>query len=275
MKAKTKEILIKTRRRLFGQNIGNNISAFQGNGIDFAELKEYSYGDDVRKINWNVTAREQKPYINVFNEERELNIVLGLCVSGSLYFGSVRQKQEVAAEILALLGLSAIKNSDRVTTIFFDELPVRRYKPTKSQNTIYAQVEDALSLEMLHKKSDLQAFADYLLQTVKQRSIVVLVGDFKNEADLSFLGAKHELYIAMVRDRFEEDPSIEGVWSLQDPESAQVHTIDLDERALERFRSEIRQLDAGWRSHFLKNRIGFTKIYTDEDPFIKLREMLK
>ncbi len=275
MKGKTKEILIRTKRRLFGQNIGNNISKFQGNGIDFAELKEYGYGDDVRKINWNVTAREQKPYINVFNEERELNIVLGLAISGSLYFGSVRQKQEVAAEILALLGLSAIKNSDRVTTILFDEAEVRRYKPTKSQNTIYAQVEELLSFDTLHRKSDLQAFADHLLHTVRQRSIVVMIGDFRSFADLSLLGARHELYTVIVRDRFEEDPDIEGSWRIEDPVSGEAHSIDLDDILRRNYKSEIERLDENWREHFLKNRIGFTKIYTDEDPFLKLREMLK
>jgi len=275
MKAKTKEILIRTRRRLFGQNIGNNISAFQGNGIDFAELKEYSYGDDVRKINWNVTAREQKPYINVFNEERELNIVLGIALSGSLYFGSVRQKQEVAAEIVALLGLSAIRNSDRVTTIFFDEAVVRRYKPTKSQNTVYAQVEEALSLETLHRKGNLQAFADHLLHTMRQRSIVVVIGDFMQVADLSFLSAKHELYAVIVRDRFEEDPDLEGSWNIEDPISGEEHSVDFDDGLRRRHRREIERLDGAWREHFLKNRIGFTKIYTDEDPFLKLREMLK
>ena len=275
MTSKTKEILIRTRRRLFGQNIGNNISAFQGNGIDFAELKEYSYGDDVRKINWNVTAREQKPYINVFNEERELNIVLGFVASGSVYFGSVRQKQEVMAEILALLGLSAIRNSDRVTTIFFDERMRRRFKPTKSQNTIYAALEYALSLDVLGRGADLQALADSLLQSVRQRSIVVLIGDFLQLADLSFLGAKHELYTVIVRDRFEEDPALEGLYSLEDPISGRHHTIDFDEETLLDYRREIARLDERWRDHFLKNRIRFAKIYTDEDPFIKLREMLK
>ena len=93
MNIKTRELLIKTKRRLFGQNIGNNISAFRGNGIDFAELKEYSYGDDVRKINWKVTAREQKPYINVFNEERELNIVLAFVLSRSASSSPQRAKR--------------------------------------------------------------------------------------------------------------------------------------------------------------------------------------
>jgi uncharacterized protein (DUF58 family) len=86
MSAKLKEIIIKTKKRLFGANLGNNVSIFHGNGLDFSEIKEYNYGDDVKKINHKVTAKEQKPYVNVFNEERELNIVVAFMVSGSIYF---------------------------------------------------------------------------------------------------------------------------------------------------------------------------------------------
>ncbi|WP_456449360.1 DUF58 domain-containing protein [Hydrogenimonas sp.] len=275
MNTKAKELLIRTRRRLFGQNIGNNISTFQGNGIDFAELKEYTYGEDVRKINWKVTAREQKPYVNVFNEERELNIVIGFMVSGSIYFGSVRQKQEVMAEILALLGFAALKNSDRVTSLFYDTEVVQWFKPTKSPNVVYAALEYALGAEVLGRRCDMGKFADFLLHSVRNRSIVLLLGDFHEEADFSFLGAKHELYAVIVRDRFEEDPELAGEYDLVDPVSGKHHILDLDGDLLDAYREDLRRHDERLAEHFMKNRIGFTKIYTDEDPFLKLREMLK
>jgi uncharacterized protein (DUF58 family) len=275
MTSRIKELLIKTRRRLFGQNVGNNISVFQGNGLDFAELKEYSYGDDVRKINWNVTAREQKPYVNVFNEERELNIIIGFLAGGSIYFGSVRQKQEVMAESLALLGLSAVKNSDRVTTIFYDEKVDMRFKPTKSPNTIYAALEYAMELDVLGRRADLQSFADFLVRSVRQRSIVLLIGDFYDSADLSFLAAKHEVYAVIVRDRFEEDPFFEGEYDLIDPVSGKHHSLDLDGDVVSKYKASLARHDEAQREHFLKHRIASTKIYTDEDPFVKLRELLK
>jgi len=275
MTNKAKEIIIRTKRRLFGPNVGNNISTFQGNGLDFAELKEYTYSEDVRKINWKVTARQQKPYGNVFNEERELNIVVGFCLSGSIYFGSVRQKQEVMAEILALLGFAALKNSDRVTSIFYDTDVERWFKPSNSPNIVYAALEYALETEVLGRRGDLQAFADFLVHAVKERSIVLLVGDFLEEADFSLLGARHELYLVVVRDRFEEDPELYGEYDLVDPVSGRHHRLDLDGRALEGWRSWLRRLDGALKEHCLKHRIGMTKIYTDEDPFVKLREMLK
>ncbi len=275
MNVKTRELLIKTRRRLFGQNIGNNISAFRGSGIDFAELKEYSYGDDVRKINWKVTAREQKPYINVFNEERELNIVLAFVLSGTVYFGSVRQKQEVMAEILGLLSFSAIKNSDRVSTLFFDDKPQRFFKPTKSQKSVYAALEYAIETDVLGRRADMEALASYLLNTVKQRSIVLLIGDFYESADFSFLAAKHEVYAVMVRDPFEEEPSLEGEYDLIDPVTGGHNTLQIDGDILKRYKEMLKSRDESLYEHFAANRIAYTKIYTDEEPFIKLRELLK
>ncbi|WP_457597448.1 DUF58 domain-containing protein [Hydrogenimonas sp.] len=275
MNPKARELLIRTRRRLFGPNIGNNISTFQGSGLDFAELKEYSYGDDVRKINWNVTARMQKPYVNVFHEERELNIVVGMYAGGSMWFGSVRQKQEAAAEIMALLEFSALKNADRVSTLFFDEKPVRWFKPSKSPNLVYAALEYALELDLPGRRGDMAAMADFLLHSVRERSIVLLVGDFLEPLDLSLLAARHELYIVVVRDPFEESPAFMGEVELVDPESLAAHRIDLSPRTLAAWRQEREARDEALREQCLKHRIGMTKIYTGEDPFPKLREMLK
>ncbi len=275
MDKRVKEILIKTRRRLFGPNIGNNISTFQGNGIDFAELREYTYGDDVRKINWKATAREQKPYVNVFNEERELNIVVGFCVAGSIYFGSVRQKQETMAEILALLGFAAIKNSDKISSIFFDEKLDRWFRPSKSPNIVHAALEYALNLPVLRRRLDLQRFADFLLNTIKERSIVLLVGDFLEEADFSWLAAKHELYAVIVRDPFEESPDLWGEYDLIDPVSGVHHRLRMDAKTIGIHARLLAEHDGKLFEQFHKHRIGYTKIATDEDPFLKLREMLK
>jgi len=275
MKQKARELLIKTKRRLFGQNIGQNESVFQGNGIDFRELKEYAYGDDVRKINWNVTAREQKPYVNVFNEERELNIVICFIVSGSIYFGTQRQKLEVMAEAMALLSFSAIKNSDRVTTIFFDNRVDRFFKPTKSANSVIENLEYALNLDVIGRSANFNELSNYLLNGIKQRSIVLLLGDFYDLPDFSLLARKHEVYAVIVRDRFEEDPKLFGEYDLIDPVSKSHNNLDIDDSVILSFKEELASHDATLFNHFKKNRIPFIKIYTDEDPFIKLRELLK
>ncbi len=272
---KAKEILIKTKRRFFGENIGNNISVFQGNGLDFSELKEYVYGEDVRKINWKVTAREQKPYINVFNEERELNIIASLMISGNLYFGTVRQKQELIAEILTLIGYSALKNSDKFTTIFFSDKEERFFKPTKNIKSLYPILEEALLFKTLGKRIDYKNFSDYILNRVKKKSILFIIGDFYENLDLSFLAAKHEIYAIIVRDRFEENPSLPFEIDLYDPKTLKSESFYLDKKVLNNFKKEIENRDKKLKEHFLKNKIEYTKIYTDEDPFLKLVELFR
>jgi len=275
MTEKAKEILIKTRRRFFGQNIGNNVSVFQGNGLDFSELKEYVYGEDVKKINWKVTAREQKPYINVFNEERELNIVSAFMVSGNIYFGSIRQKSELMSEILTIIGYSAIKNSDKFTAFFFSDKEERFFKPTKNINSIYPILESSLSIDPLGKKVDYKNFNDYVLNRIKRKSILFILGDFFEEVDFAFLSAKHEIYAIIVRDRFEENPSLPSEVDLYDPKTLRGESFYMDSSVLKEYKKEIEKKDRKLKEHFLKNRVKFTKIYTDEDPFLKLSELFR
>ncbi len=275
MTQKAKEILIKTRRRLFGANIGNNVSIFQGNGLDFSEIKEYSFGDDVKKINWKITAKEQKPFINVFNEERELNIVLAFMVSGNIYFGSVRQKQELMSEILTILAYSTIKNSDRLTTIFFSNKEERFFKPTKNMNSIYPILEYSLSINPLGKEADYETFTNYFSKTVKRKSILFLIGDFYENIDLTLLSAKYEIYAIMVRDPFEEKPKFENEISLSDPKTLKEEIFYPDKKITKEFSKEIEKRDKKLFEHFLKNRISFAKIYTNEDPFIKLSNLFR
>ncbi len=275
MNTKAKEIIIKTKKRLFGSNIGNNISIFQGNGLDFSEIKEYQIGDDVKKINWKVTAKEQKPYINVFNEERELNIIVCFMVSGNIYFGSIRQKQEVMSEILTIIGYSAIKNSDKFSTIFFDKAEIKRFKPTKNINLLYATLEEALELNSLGRKADYFALSDYLLSSIKQKSIIFIIGDFYEDLDFSLLSAKHEVYAIVVRDPFEENPKFIGDISLIDTKTLKQREVTLDSSAINSFKKEIEAKDKKLFEHFLKHQIGAIKVYTDEDPFVKMRGLFE
>ena len=275
MNQRAKEILIKTKRRLFSQNLGNNSTAFVGNGIDFSELREYYYGDDVRKINHKATARGQKPYINLFTEEREQNITLVFMVDGSIYFGSKRVKQDLMSEILALLSFSALKNQDPTTTLFFSNTQEAFFKASKSLSLLNQTIPKALEINPLKKSIDMKALVDELLHRIKQKSIIFLIGDFYHESDLSLLSKKHEVYSIIVRDPFEEEPKLFGEIDLVDPESFESVSVVSDNTLLEKYKTTIKELDKKLISHFEENRIKYTKIYTDEDPFIKLRELLK
>jgi len=270
-----REILIKTKRKIFSHNIGNNATAFVGNGLDFSELREYHFGDDVRKINWKATAKEQRPYINLFTEERELNIVLAFMVGGSIGFGSRRIKQELMAEVMALIAFSAMKNSDNVTTIAFSDHEEYFRKPTKSINSLHEVLPQLLAIDPMGKTVDYQALSDYLLGRIKQKSIIFIVGDFFEELDLSFLSAKHEVYVIMVRDRFEESPKLHGSLDLIDPSTLQQQGFEFDQGMIHAYEALIQAADKRHYEHFLGHNIRYTKIYTDEDPFYKLNYLVR
>jgi len=269
------EILIKTKRKLFSQNLGNNETAFLGNGLDFSELREYYFGDDVRKINWKATAKEQKPFINLFTEERELNIILVYMISGSIYFGSKRIKQELMSEILALLAYSGMKNSDLISTIFFSDKKEYYKKPTKAIKMVEDFVQSSLNIDPLYKSCDYENLSNYLLERIKQKSIIFIIGDFFEDVDLSLLSFKHEVYAIIVRDRFEEDPKLLGDIELKDLVSGDEASLDLEEKTIGSYKNAILNHDKKLTEHFEANRIRHIKIYSDEDPFYKLNYLVK
>ncbi len=271
---KTEEILIKTRRNIFGQNAGGSPSLFSGNGLDFKELREYDIGDDVRKINWKVTAKAQRPFVNLFNEERELNILVVFMVSGSIYFGTKRFKQELMAEILALLSYSSIKNDDRLSTLFFSDKEELFMPPTKKMGTLHITLEKALGMNPLEHVSDYEALVHYVNERVKRRSLIFVVGDFYGDIDLSLLN-KHELFAVMVRDRFEEDPKLLGEMELVDPDTMAQQELMLSAPVLKAYEKELQRHDAQLQTHFEQHRIRYTKIYTDEEPFVKLSNLFR
>jgi len=270
-----REILIKSKRKVFSQNIGNNATTFVGNGLDFSELREYHFGDDVRKINWKATAKEQRPYINLFTEERELNIVLAFMAGGSIHFGSRRIKQELMAEIVALLGFSAMKNSDVVTTFAFDTQERYFRKPTKSINALHEIIPSLLALDVMGHEVHYDALSEYLLGRIKQKSIIFIIGDFFEPLDLSLIAAKHEVYAIMVRDPFEEEPHLSGNLDLIDPNTLERNSFEFDKGMIQAYRSLVEQEDKKHYEHFLGHNIRYTKIYTDEDPFYKLNHLVR
>jgi len=272
---KSEEILIRTRRNIFGSNAGGNPSIFAGNGLDFSELKEYSIGDDVRTINWKVTAREQRPYVNVFNEERELNIVCVFLESGSIFFGSKRFKQEVMAEALSLISYSALKNDDRVTTLVFSDKEEFFLPPTRALGSLHLTIPEVLGRDPLGKKVDYTALVDYINRRIRRRSLIFLIGDFYGEQiDLSLL-SQHEVYAVMVRDRFEENPALSGEIELLDARTMGTSNLTLSPSLAARYRDALQAQDERLMEHLAANRILGTKIYTDDEPFIKLSALFR
>jgi len=275
MQQVAKEILLRAKKDVFSGNLGNHLTTFKGDGLDFREIRDYDHGDDIRKINWKATAKGSGLKTNVFNEERELNIMVAFMLSGSLHFGSVKFKQEVVVEIMALLSFSALKNDNRLQSVFFEKKIEKFFEPTKNDAIVYQIVEGAIEFETLGREVDYKAFCDFVNGVVRGKSLIFMVGDFYGNVDLSEIAHKNEIYALIVRDRLEEFPLMNGAFELVDPNSLASSEMSLTKEVASEYETLIKEHDRQLREHFLEHQITFGKIYTDEDIYIRLSEIIK
>jgi len=271
--SKLNKIVIRTKRQIFSEMISNNPSIFEGEGFDFSELREYEYGDDVKKIDWNITAKRQKPYIRVFNEERELNIVVVALMDGSLNFGSKEFKVDILAEIVALLGFSAIKNSDRFSFISYCKSGEFIVRGSKNINSINSSLSFIFDSKLIGNRCNYEDLSKELFSMIKKRSIIFVLGDFFQKIDLRLLSKKHEVISIMIRDRLEEELPDLGVVNLCDPSTLNSLRTDLSKDLKREYKKRVLKIDHENFEHFRKNRISFIKIYTHEKPFSKLKKL--
>ena len=274
MSKKTAKILLKARKQVFGEMLGNNASLFQGEGFEFTELREYVYGDDVRKIDWKTTAKLGKPFIKIYREERELSVVTAVMMGGSSYFGTVKQKSEVMSELVALLGFSAVKNGDLFSSIIFADKLYEMSKPNKKFFAIQDAVTKVESFDMLGKSSDYKAFTDTLYRRIRRKSLLFVISDFIGAIDLALLSKKHDVVALVVRDKFEEKPSELGYIRLMDMESDSSFEGNIGKNELKAYEKALEENDKKLYAHFKKSGVRYTKIYTDEEAFLKLAKLL-
>lgn len=272
---KLQQILVKARRQVYSEIIGNNPSVFKGEGYDFIELREYMVGDDIRHIDWNITAKMQKPFIKVFREERELNVVVASMCGGSMHFGSKRFKQDLLAELVALLNFSTLKNGDLCTNYLFADKQYYHSKPTKKLHSVMKSTQSVLEFEALNKSSDYKLMNDTLFQRTKRRSLIIVLADFFEIPDFKVLAKKHEVLAIVVRDRLEENPPEFGFSSLMDPESGSVVEGDFNKRSVQTYEAKVKAHDKLLFETFKKQRIRFVKVYTDDLPAVKLRRLFE
>jgi len=275
MEKKFKQILLKVKKKVFTGNLGNNLSTFKGTGLDFSEIKNYVIGDDVRTINWKSSAKGMGIKVNVFHEERELNIVTVFMINGSINFGTKRIKQEVMAEALGVLSYTALRNGDNLTTLFFDEKLEKLFKPTKNLGLVEDTLRHALDIDAIGKKIDTKNLCNFINASLKRKSLIFLIGDFYETIDLSSISHKNEVYALIVRDKFEENPMLSGDLSLVDPVTLDEDNLNLDKSSIKEYRKLIIVHDKQLDEHFLMHKIKHGKIYTNDDVFIKISQILK
>lgn len=275
MNKAVKKIILKTKKQVFGDMLGNNASLFHGEGFEFAELREYMYGDDVRKIDWKTTAKLGKPFVKVYREERELNVVISTMLNGSTYFGTVRQKSDYIAELVAILGFSAVRNSDLFSYLNFADKLYHHSRPSKKLFAVSKETEVAFGFDPLGKQGNFSAWTDTIYRRVKKKSLLFLISDFVGDIDLRLLAKKHDLFVVIVRDRFEENPSELGYLRLVDTENGTSYEGDINAGTIHAYQKALRENDQKLYKQFKEHGIRHVKLFTDEDPLIKIMRRMR
>ena len=273
--SKINKILVKAKRQVLSDISGNHPSSLQGEGYDFVELREYMSGDDIRHIDWNITAKMQKPFIKIFREERELNVVVASVLNGSVHFGSHKFKQEIIAEVNALVGFSVVKNGDLLSSYIFTDKIISHHKPSKHNFQVQKITKDTLDFDTLNKKVDFSALADSLYKKVKRKSLILVVSDFFEIPDFRLLAKKHEVVAIVVRDKLEENPPEMGFSSLVDPESGSILEGDFNSSSVKSYAKKVQLHDRKLYEIFRKDKIKFTKIYTDSMVAVELKRLFE
>ena len=268
---KVRKIEIKTRG--LSQNIfaGQYHSAFKGRGMAFAEVREYQFGDDVRDIDWNVTARFQHPYVKVFEEERELTVMLLIDVSGSLNFGTARQlKSDMATEIAGTLAFSAIQNNDKIGVIFFSDRIEKYIPPQKGRKHILYIIREMLDFYPQSQKTDVGMALEYLTRVMKRRCTAFVLSDFYTRADFSTVlqiaNRKHDVAAIQVYDkRAKELPDV-GLIKVRDAETGHDIYIDTSSKKLRQAHTRYwMEREETLRQTFAKSNVDWVSVATDED----------
>ncbi|SMP86205.1 Protein of unknown function DUF58 [Epsilonproteobacteria bacterium SCGC AD-308-P11] len=273
--SKLQKILVRARRQVFSEMVGNNPSVFQGEGYDFIELREYMPGDDIRHIDWNITAKMQQPFIKIFREERELNVVVVSVLNGSVHFGSKKFKQDTIAELVALLSFSTLKNGDLLSSYIFTDEMVSHLKPSKKLHQVQKSVDEILNFDALNKKVDFKVLADTLYKRLKRKSLILVISDFFEIPDFKLLAKKHEVVAIIVRDTLEEKPPKMGFASLVDPESGSILEGDFNSASVNSYAKKVVAHDHELYDTFRKHKIRFTKVYTDSVAGVELRRLFE
>ena len=268
---RVRQIEIKTRGLSNNIFAGQYHSAFKGKGMSFSEVREYQYGDDVRDIDWNVTARYNKPFVKVFEEERELTVMLLIDVSNSLDFGTVKQlKKDMVTEIAATLAFSAIQNNDKIGVIFFSDRIEKFIPPKKGRKHILYIIRELLDFKPESKRTDIKTAVEYLTTVIKKRCTTFMISDFIDENDfrnaLTIANRKHDIVAIQVYDRrMAELPDV-GLMKVRDAETGHEQWIDTSSRALRRAHNDWWILRQGVLNEtFTKSNVDSVSIRTDQD----------
>ena len=277
----TEELLQKVRKvEIKTKGLSNNIfageyhSAFKGRGMAFAEVREYQFGDDIRDIDWNVTARFRKPFVKVYEEERELTVMLLVDVSGSLDFGTVKSTiSDLAVEMAATLAFSAIQNNDKIGVIFFSDRIEKYIPPKKGRKHILYIIREMLDFKPVSRKTDIGEAVAFFTRVMKRRCTAFLLSDFYDRKDfqkqLQIANNKHDLMAIQVYDRLSKSLPDVGLLKVCDAETGHEQYIDTSSKQLRAAHARYwTEREEKLKQTFSRSNVDWVSVATDED-FVK------
>lgn len=276
-----RQIEIRTKGLVNQVFSGEYHSVFKGRGMEFSEVREYQFGDDIRNIDWNVTARFGHPFVKIFEEERELTVMLMVDLSGSQMFGSLsKTKQRVAAELSAILAFSALKNNDKVGLILFTDKVEKFVPPRKGNSHVLRIVREVLSFEPEGNQTNLRTALEFMNGAIKKRSIAFLLSDFMDEGYekiLRIVGKKNDLIGIVLDDRRESEIPQMGLIKLTDAETNQERWIDTSStRVQEALKKRRQEIQAKRKSLFVTSRLDSVYVHSGVNyitPLVKFFRM--
>jgi len=270
---KVRQVEIKTRGMVNHVFSGEYHSVFKGRGMEFSEVREYQYGDDIRSIDWNVSARYDKPFVKIFEEERELTVMLAVDMSRSEQFGSLTaMKNEIATELCAVLAFSAIRNHDKVGLVLFTDRIEKFIPPKKGKSHILRIVRELLSFEPVGSGTNIQAALQYINNVIKKRAITFLLSDFIDSGydnALRIVSKRHDLIAVTMHDPRERELPKVGLIKMRDAESGGERWIDTDNVFVRHALTDY------WKAHEEKLKRSFLTAKVDrisiriDQPYIK------
>ncbi len=272
------EIILRTKRKLFLHQHGEHESIFSGRGMDFREIREYSSDDDIRHLNWKITARVGKPYINTYNETKQIHIVAVYLNSGGISFGEPKPKSDTAREALVSLSYATVHNHDSLSTLFYSESRQQWYPPSRHRAVVDNNFNRASQIESIGEQIEFSNLSKEILQKLKRKSIIFLIGDFwdfGSDVDLGGLADRHELYCIIIRDRAEETLSLRGRYQISDTSSYNSQLLDIDSATATRYATLVEEHDTMLTRALTKHHISYTKIYTHDDTIDRLARLMR
>jgi len=270
-----KALQLKARHQVYTLLSGHNLSKLHGEGYDFSELREYQMGDDIRKINWTITAKLGKPYIKELHANRELSVVVSSLMDGSLYFGSGNAKQTKLTEVAMVLGYAAQQNNDLFTGICYQEDRSSMTPPTKQLYHIEQFSKTLFDASLLGSTLNYTSAMQDIFKRIHKPSLLFVLGDFLEEVDLSLLAQRHEVIALIIRDREEESPKKLGEVTLNSPQDGSKIDTYFGKRSREKYLAKLKENDDKLMEHFSRYDIRSVKIYTDDEVVGKLLSLFR